>query len=50
MSNRLWWEKYIGDYTFYFGLFQKRDFRIGVTLGNRESCVDLLFFTFGFMK
>lgn len=48
--NKFWKEKYIGDYTFYFGSFHKGDMRIGITLGNRESCIDLLFVTFGFMK
>lgn len=46
-----WWkEHYTGRYAFYCGMFSKYDFRLGITLGNRESCVDLLFFTFGFMK
>lgn len=48
--SKFWKEIYIGKYTFYCGLFSKRDFRLGITVGNRESSVDLLFFTFGYMK
>jgi hypothetical protein len=46
----LWKDVYIGKYTFYCGFFTKGDFRLGISIGNECSSVDLLIFTFGFMK
>jgi hypothetical protein len=50
MKKPFWKEKYKGEYAFYFGLFSKGDIRLGLTVGNQWTSVDLLFFTFGFMK
>lgn len=48
--NKYWKEKRFGDYVFYCGMFTKGDMRLGITLGNKESSVDILFFTVGFQK
>jgi hypothetical protein len=48
--NRHWWEKTFLNCAFYCGFFTKGDIRLGGTLGNKESHIDLLFFTFGFMR
>jgi hypothetical protein len=50
--NRLWWEGYVGGFTFYFGFFDIRrgDIRLGVTIGWKEVYVNLLVCTFGFMR
>lgn len=47
-----WWkEKWVGNYTFYCGLFSsKTDVRLGISIGIKNTNVDLLWFTFGFMK
>jgi hypothetical protein len=50
MENTFWKETWIGNYTFYFGLFSKGDWRLGVSIGNECSSVDLFRITFGFMK
>lgn len=46
----MWKEAYTKNYTFYCGLFDKKDFRLGITLGNQRSDIDLGWFTMGFMK
>lgn len=50
MGRRFWREKWIGKYTFYCGLLSKGDIRLGISIGNESSSVDLFNFTFGFMK
>jgi hypothetical protein len=51
-NNRLWWECYAKGFTFYFGFFnfKRGDIRLGGTLGFKESSIDLLICTFGFMR
>lgn len=48
--TKYWKEKEFGNYVFYCGMFTKGDLRLGITLGNKESSIDLLFFTVGFQK
>jgi hypothetical protein len=50
--DKLWWEGYIKNTAFYFGFFnlKRGDLRVGLTLGWRESSVDLLICTFGFLR
>ncbi len=48
--SKFWIEKWIGKYAFYFGLFPKGDIRLGISIGNQEAQVNLLFITFGYMK
>ena len=50
MNNRFWKEKYIGDYAFYCGFLPKNDLRFGISIGNENTSVDEIMFTFGFMK
>lgn len=51
-TNRLWWEIYLGDAIFYFGFLNIRrgDIRLGASIGWRDTMIDLLFITFGFMR
>lgn len=48
--RKFWVEKWIGKYSFYFGLFSKGDSRLGLSIGNQEAQINLLFITFGYMK
>ena len=48
--DKVWKEKWIGNYAFYFGLFSKGDIRLGLSIGNKETNIDLFKLTFGFMK
>lgn len=48
--QEFWKEKWIGKYTLYCGLLSKGDWRLGISIGNKCSSVDLFRFTFGFMR
>ena len=49
-KKRFWKDWYTKKYTFYFGFFPEKDYRLGWTLGNREGSIDLFVCTLGYMK
>jgi hypothetical protein len=50
MYTRWWVEHYIGDCAFYIGRMPWKSFRVGVAIGLRDTCVDLGWITFGWMR
>jgi hypothetical protein len=54
VSDRWWWEKWIGNWCFYIGFLPSKhrmvDIRLGGTLGWYEGSVDLFIITFGYSR
>ena len=50
MNRKYWKDFYVGDCCFYWGLLNIGDYRFGASLGNKESTIDLIFFTVGYFR
>jgi hypothetical protein len=46
--GKFWVEKWIGNKCLYFGFFSKKDYRLGLSIGNREGSINLIICTMGY--
>lgn len=49
-NDKRWKEWYTENFTVYFGYLSKGDYRLGMSIGNKEGSIDLFVVTFGYLR